>query len=137
MPRVPLVARKAHVYAGRRLQPGDRFEAQGTDDARVLKAIGVAVSPDDLPKADPPSLPPGAVVETEQTWIIHPNETRRNLDLPPVEGGEIPRPAQTDFPSLQTFVAGEVTASFSAGNDDPQPRRRRTYKRRDMTAEDE
>jgi hypothetical protein len=42
---VPLIARKSFVYAGRRVKPGQEFDARTSDDARVLKAIGHAGDP--------------------------------------------------------------------------------------------
>lgn len=39
---VPMIARKAFPYAGRRLSEGDRFQARGKQDARLLSAIGHA-----------------------------------------------------------------------------------------------
>lgn len=43
MPKIPLVAQKAHVYAGKRRRPGDTYEARGVTDARLLVALGQAI----------------------------------------------------------------------------------------------
>lgn len=75
------------MYAGRRIKPGEVFEANGASDARVLIAIGRADFAPALPTPEP--LPEPVVIP--------------------------------QWPETQ---------------DEPAPKPKRQYKRRDMTAED-
>lgn len=115
MPRVPLIALKAHpYYDGRRLRPGDRFLARGVSDATLLKALGVAA---DAPKDRPPPVMPVSA---------------------PVPPPEPPEPAPPDpVPVEDTPVPEAPPADPSAPDQEDQaPPRRRTYRRRDLVAED-
>lgn len=50
-----MVALKSFTYAGKRINPGDPFDAVGRSDARLLKALKRA---DDAPPPTPPAAEP-------------------------------------------------------------------------------
>lgn len=134
--KVRLEAVQGFPYAGRRLSPGDRFDARGERDARLLVAIGKARRVSDVPVA---SSSPAPAAPRAQVRV----------QLPPV-GHVSTAPAETAamFPGgdAQQDEAGEAAgqgeAAGDAGTQDqppadqaPAPRAKRTYRRRDMTAE--
>ena len=112
MPRIPLIARRSFLYAGRRLERGAEFGARTQSDARLLIAIGHAeFAPQVDAEADPEALqvvviapaPAAAVVETAAEIVA-------------------------EVPSAEP-VTHDVVA--------PQPaaKTRRQYRRRDLAAE--
>lgn len=56
--KIQMMTVREHVYAGRRLKPGDAFDATGKSDARLLEAIGRAVYSRSLPPAEPVKAEP-------------------------------------------------------------------------------
>jgi hypothetical protein len=98
MATVSLVALKAHSYAKSRLTPGEPFQAQSEQDARVLLALGVAK------RAETPAEP------------------MRLRPMPPAPA--VPA-APTEAPA--------ATGTTEPASDE---RRRRTYKRRDLAADE-
>lgn len=109
---IPMICTKALPYAGRRLNPGDAFNARGESDARLLAAIGKAVrAPTPIPVAPPvvpstltPSVPP----------IAAPEPVSEPATTPAAPAVDTPA---TDYPSTA------------------QERSKRAYRRRDLTAE--
>lgn len=63
--KVPMTALKSQVYGGRRIKPGDDFEASGQTDARVLKALGRAK---DRAPAAPPTPAVGSPPRAAQSY---------------------------------------------------------------------
>ena len=133
MAKVPLIAKRSLLYAGRRVASGAEFEARTGQDARLLIAIGhadfaPAGEPDSIPfRADNVSTPADApVVDVAVSWE---------------------HPAPNASPPFDPSPTSEVVAEQPAAEPvaDPQPappvaetppvKPRRTYRRRDLTAE--
>lgn len=111
---IPMICTKALPYAGRRLKPGDAFNARGESDARLLAAIGKAVrapAPTPIPAA-PPVVP--------------------RAFTPPAPVVAAPEPAGDPAP---TPAAPAVDAPATGYASTAQERTKRAYRRRDLTAE--
>lgn len=116
MAKIPLIARRSFLYAGRRLAAGVEFGARTQSDARLLLAIGHA---DFAPQG--PAEP-----EQPQPWSLPPAEppapVAAVVEAPPVEE------APADVPPASEPVSEPATEA--------QPvKPRRQYRRRDLTAE--
>jgi hypothetical protein len=135
--KVPMIALKALVYAGRRVAAGAEFVARGASDARVLIAIG---------KADFAPAAPGE--ESSAAPVAPPVDVARTADVEPVAATVVAPPIETpSVPSADDAVeaveqpaaapsAVETTAADSA--EEPAPivaKPKREYRRRDMRAE--
>lgn len=83
--KIPMVTLRAHVYAGRRLNPGDRFEATGQGDASLLKAIGRAEVYKPAPVVVAPVLAPEPVFKLK-------DHADNAAETAAVEGEEYVRP---------------------------------------------
>ncbi len=117
---VQMITLKAHVYANKRLTAGERFEATGQSDARLLTALGRAtLAPADVPReALPPAKP----------------EERKLAAKPPAEAK--PTPDRLFF--TRQFAEPPATATTMPGSTEPtaaDEKPKRSYKRKDMTAE--
>ncbi len=133
MAKVPLIAKRSLLYAGRRVASGAEFEARTGQDARLLIAIGhadfaPAGEPDSIPfRADNVCTPADApVVDVAVSW-----ERPAPNASPPFD----PSPAVevvAEQPAAEP--AAEVTPPAPA-EDVPPVKPRRTYRRRDLTAE--
>jgi outer membrane biosynthesis protein TonB len=133
MTKIALVSLQRHVYAGRRFKPGDEFEARGQSDARLLIALKRA---DFAPAMQEPEPQPAAA-------------TVAAVELPiaaPVAIEPAPPPdAATDAPSAETAEPTPTPADDQPAEQPTQApaetapaepvKPRRTYRRRDMTAE--
>lgn len=125
--KIPMKARRAFKYAGRNLTAGQPFEARGRQDAKLLEAIGHAeIARVPVVEAAParvnvePRLAPRVVPAVEQPAI------KRDAQSAPEQTGETPSDGRSN--ESGTDAATEAEAA-------PEPtRRRRTYRRRDMTA---
>lgn len=108
MPKIEMKVLKAHVYAGRRHQPGDRYQAIGASDARLVAALGwAAESPQELsPPELPPAAPPPRAVPSEPAKPTEPAGAGQSVPASTTEDG-----ALSEKPKRQ-------------------------YKRRDMTADE-
>jgi hypothetical protein len=93
--KIAMIATKSQVYAGRRIEPGTRFEVNGSGDARLLTAIGRAIEAPPAPEPAPAPVAPRQIAR---------------VFLPKVDATETPD--ESDAPKVK-----------------------RTYRRRDMTAE--
>lgn len=126
MAKIPLIAQRSFLYAGRRLAAGVEFGARTQSDARLLIAIGHAdfapqgpVEPEQpqpwsMPQAETPAPQPAAVVE----------------EPPPVEVPEAPAVDEAP-PSEPPAAEADVQPDISPRTGKP----RRSYRRRDLTAE--
>lgn len=125
MATVPMIAKRPLLYAGRRVASGAEFEARTGQDARLLIAIGRAdFAPAGAPAEEVETLMaavPAAFVEEPPQQVAAPTPAE---DAPVVEAAaeavsepaaEVPPPAPSD--------------------DVPPVKPRRTYRRRDLTAE--
>lgn len=129
MAKVPLIAKRSLLYAGRRVASGAEFEARTGQDARLLIAIGHA---DFAPAGEPDSIPFRA------DNVITP------ADAPVVEvAASWEHPAPNASPPFDPSPVAEVVAEQPAAEvplpapaeDVPPIKPRRTYRRRDLTAE--
>lgn len=114
MAKIPLIARRSFLYAGRRLAAGVEFGARTQSDARLLLAIGHA---DFAPQG--PAEP-----EQPQPWSLPPAE-------PPAPVAAVVEAPVDEAPAE---APAEVPASESAAEAQP-VKPRRQYRRRDLTAE--
>lgn len=130
MPPIEMIALKPLTYAGKRRKTGEEFPVRGQSDARVLIAIGSA----DFAPADEEDLPP-APPETVRVAAPAPAPIEQPA------AAETPKPGPE--PETRTEAAeppaGDATASESpaagAAEPDAEAKPRRTYRRRDLTAE--
>lgn len=106
--KVSLSATKSFAYAGKRLSPGQQFYARGEQDARLLVAIGSAIH-----------AYPVYVQETKVARILQAPEVPVFL-----------APAEVEV------AAAEAEESEEAKPAEEWPKKRRAYRRRDMTAEE-
>lgn len=108
-----IVKARTLSYGGRRLQAGDKFQARGNGDAKLLMALGYA----EIETAAVPVAP--VIEEVKPKRAYH----RRVIEAePPVAPAEPPAWTPTEPGAL---VADDPFA------DKP----KRAYKRRDLTAE--
>lgn len=142
MSTVPLVALKALTYAGRRYGAGDEFHARGLSDARVLIAIGSAdfATADDcygeasapaltaVPSVPPPPEPAAAPAMAAPVQPEPEHETAMAQDDPAPASDDAEPEAVDAAPAEPVQPPAEQTAS-------PEPRPRRTYRRRDLQSE--
>lgn len=77
---VRMVTTKSHLYAGKRLQVGAEFDARGSQDARLLKALGraekalpSAPAPAPAPSPAPAVAPPEPVYQTASVSAADPD----------------------------------------------------------------
>lgn len=125
MAKVPLIAKRSLLYAGRRVASGAEFEARTGQDARLLIAIGHA---DFAPAGEPDSIPFRADnVGTPAAFVEEPPQVAA------------PAPAE-EAPVVE--AAAEAVSEPAAEAPPPAPaedvppvKPRRTYRRRDLTAE--
>lgn len=137
MAKIPLIARRSFVYAGRRLQTGAEFGARTQSDARLLIAIGHAeFAPEDAEDDQAADVQIVAVVETPA-----PAPAAAVVETAAEAAAEVPAdpPAQppAEEPSAEP-VAETAPAAAPADGEDVSPRTgkpRRQYRRRDLTAE--
>lgn len=133
MAKVPLIAKRSLLYAGRRVASGAEFEARTGQDARLLIAIGHA---DFAPAGEPDSIP------------FRADNVCTPADAPVVDVAvSWERPAPNASPPFDPSPTSEVVAAEPAAEPvaEPQPappvaeappvKPRRTYRRRDLTAE--
>lgn len=78
---IPMVSIAPHIYAGKRLKVGDKFEARGESDARVMRALKRAVDEESAPYVpSEPYVPPvrkytPKVLEAEKPADAKPADT--------------------------------------------------------------
>lgn len=135
--KVRMQAIQGFPYAGKRLHPDDYFEARGESDARLLEAIGRARRATDVHVA---SRAPRAVV-------IKPAALATSAVAPDVAamfpGGADQAQAGQSGEAGEPAEAGAETGADAKGEEQPAAspapapaaRGKRTYRRRDMTAE--
>ena len=130
MPKVPLIARRSFLYAGKRFAAGAEFDARGQQDARFLIAIGHA---DFAPAGQPPSVDDTVFVYQHPA----PNASPAFAPSPMVEVH-----AEPDHPAADPApVADEQPPAPLAeqpaddGEAAVRAKPRRQYRRRDMNAE--
>lgn len=75
---IPMKCLKSTTYAGKRLRPGDHFEARGESDARVLSAIRTAE------RCVRPAPAPAADTYMTRALTAAPAQVREPARLPPV-----------------------------------------------------
>lgn len=111
---IQMIALKATTYAGKRIAQGKRFEVRGKSDARLLEAIGSAVpwSAPPVVVAPPPPAPPAPQVA----------HYRRKT----IEHTAAPAPEVAAQPAAEPAPPAEASE---------QPKPKRHYTRRDLTAE--
>lgn len=135
MAKVPLIAKRSLLYAGRRVASGAEFEARTGQDARLLIAIGHA-----------DFAPAGASAE-EVATLMAAVPAAFVEEPPPQVAGSWEHPAPNASPPFDPSPAVEVVAEQPAAEpaaeapppapaeDVPPVKPRRTYRRRDLTAE--
>lgn len=134
MTKIALVSLQRHVYAGRRLKPGDEFEARGQSDARLLIALKRADFAPAVPEPEPElAAAPAAVVELPIAAPVA------------IEPAPAPEVVTTDAPSADAAEPAPTPVDEQPAEQPPQApaesapaepvKPRRQYKRRDMTAE--
>jgi hypothetical protein len=124
-----MTALKPYRYSGKNLKPGDQFMASRRD-ARLLKALRVATDT---------ALVPAPVVVREDPPPVVPDSARLAVLLasPAAE----PAPDESVEPEPEPAPV-ELEPAPAEPVDDPadellaEPRPKRTYKRRDLTAEE-
>ncbi len=132
MPRIPLIARRSFLYAGRRLERGAEFGARTQSDARLLIAIGHAeFAPQVDAEADPEAL---------QVVVIAPAPAAAVVETSAETAAEVPAdpPAQppAEAPSAEPVAETSPAAAPADGEESPRTGKpRRQYRRRDLTAE--
>lgn len=109
MKKIEMISKASHLYAGKRVAVGDRFEVRGRSDAQLMRALGRA---DFAPVA--PVVAETPTEKPKRTYV------RRVLEAAP----EVP-PA----PDVAQVIAPDLPA-------DTEAKPKRTYTRRDMTAEE-
>lgn len=125
MATVPMIAKRPLLYAGRRVASGAEFEARTGQDARLLIAIGHA-----------DFAPAGASAEEVETLMAA--VPAAFVEEPPPQVAA-PAPAE-EAPVFEAPAepvsepAAEVTPPAPA-DDVPAVKPRRTYRRRDLSAE--
>lgn len=129
---VPMQALQALVYAGRRFQPGARFDARGESDARVLEAIRKATRHVQVPAAitDPE---PAAIAPKrgrgyrKQVLVAQPaSEASPDSQQPGASEAQASEEGTGDTPG-----AGSAETPSAADEAAP-PAARRRYTRRDL-----
>jgi hypothetical protein len=118
---IPMISLVAHLYAGKRLKAGDKFECRGQSDARLMRALGRAID-----YTPPPPIEYKPPVKT----------ARKYFTAAVVDDGEYVFPAPAvSAPSAEAladapdFVDGGATAEAAA-------KPKRAYRRRDMKADE-
>lgn len=109
--KVPMIATKDMVYAGRRIAKGGAFEARGKQDARLLSAIGRA---EEAPTPVPAPIP-----------IPVPAPSPRMYTYARVQ--------PVSEPVVESMV--EPVSEAEQADDEPAAKPKRAYRRRDMTSE--
>lgn len=130
MATVPMIAKRPLLYAGRRVASGAEFEARTGQDARLLIAIGRAdFAPAGAPAEEVETLMaavPAAFVEEPPQQVAAPTPAE---DAPAVEvAAEQPAAEPAAEPAAQVPPPAPA-------EDVPAVKPRRTYRRRDLTAE--
>jgi hypothetical protein len=115
---IPMISLQAHVYAGKRLNPGDKFECRGQSDARVLRALGRAIDY---------TAPPEPVHAPARTYT--PPGTYSTAAVKPQWRADVTADAEP-----KDLEAEEPPQIGSDDHDAPKPKR--DYRRRDMKAEE-
>lgn len=137
MAKVPLIAKRSLLYAGRRVASGAEFEARTGQDARLLIAIGradfaPAGAPESIPfRADSVSTPADApVAEVAASWEHPAPNASPPFDPSPAVEVAAEQPAAEPAAEPAAQVPPPAPAE-----DVPAVKPRRTYRRRDLTAE--
>lgn len=133
MSKVPLIAKVSLLYAGKRVASGAEFEARSQSDARLLIAIGKADfapagEPDSIPfRADNVSTPADApVMDVAVSWEHPAPNASPPFDPSPTSEAVAEQPAADPVADQQPAPPVEEA---------PPVKPRRTYRRRDLTAE--
>lgn len=137
---IPMIALKPMIYAGKRYSAGQEFTARGQNDARILIAIGHA---DFAPAESPDAVP----MPTQQRAHLVPAVAAAPAYEPP----PAPEPAPVAEPEPEPVAAADdagpetlppaadvaAAAPEPAAEPDAEPaaKPRRTYRRRDLTAQ--
>lgn len=119
---IRMVSLKSHVYGGKRFQAGDEFTARGKQDAKLLEAVRHAMR---VPA-------PVAAIEgpVYQTKVVVAEPV-----VEPVAEAVVESAAEPEVILIfdEAPVVAEEAPTFV---EEPQPvKQKRTYKRRDLTAE--
>lgn len=130
---VPMLASKSFVYAGRRRNPGDAFEARGESDARVLEAVGNARRDLQVPKAITDPEPPAAAPKRGRGYRKQALEAQPATETSPDTSQGAGEAQASEQGTGETPGAGNAEAPSAA---DAPPLGRRRYLRRDLQAED-
>ena len=118
---IKMVALRPHLYAGRRLQVGDEFEARGRGDASLLAAVGfAAVAVDSAPKPLP-ALPEVVELHAEPVYSA-PMPVAEPVAEEVVEAAPEPEAISQPEPELSPYTSRRAA-------------RKQTYRRRDLNAE--
>jgi hypothetical protein len=120
---IQMISLAAHLYAGQRLQAGDKFTCRGESDARLLRALGRAIN-----YTPPPPVEYKPPVKT----VARKYFTAAVLADEPA--AKSPSEALMDMlPSQLVPGVGEhEPAGFAEGGIKP----KRAYRRRDMKADE-
>lgn len=117
--KIPMVSIAGHVYAGRRLKPGDAFDARGAGDAKLLVALGRA-------ERAAPVVP--AIEKAPEAPVVKAPRVYRTAAI-------YAQPVATQEPAeVAETPAVEAPAEVAAEPAEP-VRTKRVYRRRDLKAE--
>lgn len=122
---IPMISLQAHLYAGKRLKPGDKFDARGESDARLMRALGRAI--DYTAPPEPVHVPARKYTPPSDTYLI--------ATASAVE----PLPGSIAEPSWKIDVTTLNDTEPTVADCEPPPveveRPKRAYRRRDMKAD--
>jgi hypothetical protein len=119
---IQMISIAPHIYAGKRLQVGDKFVCRGQSDARLLRALGRAID-----YTPPPVVEYKPPVKTVRKYFTAPavvDDGEYVFPAPAVSAPSAEAPA--DAPD---FVDGGATT-------DAATKPKRAYRRRDMKADE-
>lgn len=127
---VQMIALKAFVYAGRRLQAGDPFVARGESDARVLEAVRNARRDLQVPVAITDPVPVARSPKRGRGY------SKQSLEAQPTTDAtqDSSRPGASEAQASEDGIAEKPQAGdleAAPADEAPAPTRRR-YQRRDL-----
>lgn len=134
---VPMQAKVAFPYAGRRLAAGQQFTARGENDARILVAIGKATRDVPVPVAITDPVPVAPAVKRGRGYAKQALEAQpsSSTDLDSSRQGaseaqasEVGTAEKPEAGTLETAPEAEAAPPAGAA-----PVQRRRYQRRDLS----
>jgi hypothetical protein len=130
---VPLQALRGFAYAGRRLVAGEKFEARGESDARVLCAVEYATRHIQVPEPLPEVVVPPVATKRGKGYRTEALVAQAAADAAPETPGTTPLAMAAQASESGTAEKPEPGKLEAAPAADAAPSRRR-YTRRDLSS---